>query len=293
MESYIVTALTEDLSIRAYCVDTTKIVQRAHDIHKTTPLCAAALGRTLTATSMMGFMLKNEQDNVTVKIDGDGEIGTMICVSDYRGNVRGYIANPNVSYELNAKGKLDVARGVGNGEMTVIKDVGMKQPYASKIPLVSGEIAEDITSYFALSEQVPTVCALGVLVDVDLTIKAAGGYIIQLLPFTPDEVIDKLEKDISESKSVTQLLSEGKSCEEILQEVLKSFPLEYVDKREITYQCKCTKDRVERAIISLGAKEINDIINEQGKCEIGCQFCDHVYILSKEELLELSKRATR
>lgn len=292
-QDYIVTAITKDLSIRAYCVNTRSMVQRGHDIHNTTPTATAALGRLLTGCSMMGFMMKNEGDSVTLRVQGDGPLGTMVAVSDYKGNVRGYVQNPGAELPLNAKGKLDVGGAVGQGTLTVIKDQQMKEPYAGQIPLVSGEIAEDLTRYFADSEQVPTACALGVLVDRDQSVKEAGGYIIQLLPYTPDEVIDRLEHNLSNIPPVTEMMEQGMTCEDILVKVLEGFEVEFIDKRELEYRCQCSQERVERAIVSLGKKEIRQMIEEQGQAEITCQFCDKIYRLSKEDLEALLDRATR
>lgn len=288
MQNNFITAITKDLAIRAYAVDTTEIVQRAYEIHKTTSLASAALGRTLTAASMMGAMLKAEQDSITVQIRGNGPLGAIICVSDSSGNVRGYIQNPSAKLPLNPKnGKINVGAGIGKGSLTVIKDLGLKEPYVGQISLVSGEIAEDITSYFANSEQVPTICALGVLVNADNTIAASGGYIIQLLPFTEDEIIDRLEENIKNIPSVTQMLSEGDTPSEMLRIVLKGFEVEILQERRVEYRCYCSRERVERALISMGQKELKDLIDEQGSAEITCQFCDIKYQFSKEQLISL------
>lgn len=293
MQDYIVTALAGDLAIRAYCVDTRGMVERAREIHHTTPTATAALGRTLTACSMMGFMLKGENDSVTLKINGDGPLGTILTVSDYKGFTRGYVQNPGAELPLNAVGKLDVGGAVGAGTLTVIKDLNLKEPYVGQIELVTGEIAEDVTNYFAASEQVPTVCSLGVLVDRDQSVRAAGGYILQLLPGTPESTISQLEQNLSTVRPMTTMLDEGMGCEDILKEVLRGFDMEFVDKREIGYRCQCSKERVERAIISLGKQEIRHMIAEQGGAELTCQFCDQVYRLSAEELEALAEKSTR
>lgn len=293
MQDYIVTALAGDLAIRAYCVDTRGMVERAREIHHTTPTATAALGRTLTACSMMGFMLKGENDSVTLKINGDGPLGTILTVSDYKGFTRGYVQNPGAELPLNAAGKLDVGRAVGAGTLTVIKDLNLKEPYVGQIELVTGEIAEDVTNYFAASEQVPTVCSLGVLVDRDQSVRAAGGYILQLLPGTPEATISQLEQNLSTVRPMTTMLDEGMSCEDVLKEVLRGFDIEFVDKREIGYRCQCSRERVERAIISLGKQEIRHMIEEQGGAELTCQFCDQVYRLSAEELEALAEKSTR
>lgn len=293
MQDYIVTALAGDLAIRAYCVDTRGMVERAREIHHTTPTATAALGRTLTACSMMGFMLKGENDSVTLKINGDGPLGTILTVSDYKGFTRGYVQNPGAELPLNAAGKLDVGGAVGAGTLTVIKDLNLKEPYVGQIELVTGEIAEDVTNYFAASEQVPTVCSLGVLVDRDQSVRAAGGYILQLLPGTPEATISQLEQNLSTVRPMTTMLDEGMNCEDILKEVLRGFDIEFVDKREIGYRCQCSRERVERAIISLGKREIRHMIQEQGGAELTCQFCDQVYRLSAEELEALAEKSTR
>ncbi|MGI6031020.1 MAG: Hsp33 family molecular chaperone HslO [Eubacteriales bacterium] len=292
--SKIVTALAGELSIRAYCVDTREMVERAREIHHTTPTATAALGRTLTACSMMGFMLKNEGDSVTLKISGDGPLGNLIAVSDYKGFVRGYVAHPEAELPLNTVGKLDVGGAVGRGSLTVIKDLQLKEPYVGQVELVSGEIAEDVTNYFAASEQVPTVCSLGVLVDRDWSVKSAGGYILQLLPYTPDAIIDRLEANLRTIRPISSMLDEGMTCQDILREVLAGFDdIEFIDEREIGYRCQCSRERVERAIISLGRTEIQKMIEEQGEAEITCQFCDQVYRLSREDLTGLLQRASR
>ncbi len=285
----ITVAMTKCLNIRAYAVNTTDIVEKARQIHNTTPLASAALGRSLTGASMMGYMLKNQEDSLTLNIKGDGILGGVVAVSDYKGNVRGYIINPDGDLPLNEKGKLDVGGGMGKGTLTVIKDLGLKEPYVGKISLVSGEIAEDITSYFATSEQTPTVCALGVLVDKDLSIKAAGGYIIQLMPFTEDSVIDKLEENLRTIRPISSMIEEGLSEEEILGEILKGFELEVVEEREINYECKCSLEKTEKILISLGKEELGKLYEEDGKAEVVCHFCGNKYNFDKEGLEKIIK----
>ncbi len=272
----------------ATAVDTTDIVNRAEQIHGTSAVVTAALGRLLTAGSMMGNMLKGKDDSITLRVNGDGPTGAVIVVSDFNGDVRGYVQNPVVELPLNAKGKLDVGGAVGkNGLLYVLKDLGLKEPFSGSVPLVSGEIAEDITSYYALSEQIPTVCALGVLVNPDLSVKAAGGYIIQLLPAASDATIDKLEKSIAELKSVTAMLDSGMTPEDIIRKALKDFVVEVLYTQDIEYKCDCSKERVSKALISLGREELTQMAEEMPIVEVNCHFCDKVYKFTPEEVKKL------
>lgn len=284
----LIRCITSCGEVMATAVDTTDIVNRAEQIHKTSAVVTAALGRLLTAGSMMGNMLKGKDDSITLRVNGDGPTGSLIVVSDFNGDVRGYVQNPVVELPLNAKGKLDVGGAVGqNGLLYVLKDLGLKEPFSGSVPLVSGEIAEDITSYYALSEQIPTVCALGVLVNPDLSVKSAGGYIIQLLPAASDATIDKLEKSIMEMKSVTTMLSSGMTPEEIIKTALKEFEVEVLYTQDIEYKCNCSKERVSKALISLGKEELTEMAKENGETEISCHFCDKVYKFSSSELKKL------
>lgn len=284
----LIRCITSCGEVMATAVDTTDIVNRAEQIHKTSAVVTAALGRLLTAGSMMGNMLKGKDDSITLRVNGDGPTGSLIVVSDFNGDVRGYVQNPVVELPLNAKGKLDVGGAVGkNGLLYVLKDLGLKEPFSGSVPLVSGEIAEDITSYYALSEQIPTVCALGVLVNPDLSVKAAGGYIIQLLPAASDKTIDKLEKSIVEMSSVTSMLSAGMTPEEIVKTALKDFEVEVLYSQDIEYKCNCSKERVSKALISLGKEELSEMAKEKGETEISCHFCDKVYKFSSAELKKL------
>ena len=284
----LIRCITSCGEVMATAVDTTDIVNRAEQIHGTSAVVTAALGRLLTAGSMMGNMLKGKDDSITLRVNGDGPTGSLIVVSDFNGDVRGYVQNPVVELPLNAKGKLDVGGAVGkNGLLYVLKDLGLKEPFSGSVPLVSGEIAEDITSYYALSEQIPTVCALGVLVNPDLSVKAAGGYIIQLLPAASDATIDKLEKSIMEMKSVTTMLSSGMTPEEIIKTALKEFEVEVLYTQDIEYKCNCSKERVSKALISLGKEELAELAEEKGETEINCHFCDKVYKFTSEELKKL------
>lgn len=284
----LIRCITSDGQVMATAVDTTDIVNRAEQIHKTSAVVTAALGRLLTAGSMMGNMLKGRDDSITLRVNGDGPTGSLIVVSDYNGDVRGYVQNPVVELPLNEKGKLDVGGAVGkNGLLYVLKDLGLKEPFSGSVPLVSGEIAEDITSYYAMSEQIPTVCALGVLVNPDLSVKAAGGYIIQLLPAASDATIDKLEKSISELRSVTAMLSDGMTPEDIVRAALSGFEVEVLYTQDIEYKCNCSKERVAKALVSLGREELEEMAAEKEVTEVSCHFCDKVYKFSSNELKKL------
>lgn len=276
-----------DLTVIA--ADTTDAVARAEQIHKTSAVTTAALGRLLTAASMMGAVLKGKDDSLTLRLSGDGPAGSVIAVSDSSGNVRGYISNPIVEIPLNIKGKLDVAGAVGtSGTLTVMKDLGLKEPYIGQVPIASGEIAEDITSYFAVSEQTPTVCALGVLVNPDLTVKEAGGFIIQLLPTAMEDTIEKVEECIKDIPSVTQMLTSGLTPEDICRRVLGKFELELLDESSPEYRCNCSKERVSKALISLGKDELEDMAKENGT-EVCCHFCDKKYNFTPDEIRNLIK----
>ncbi len=284
----LIRCITSDGQVMATAVDTTDIVNRAEQIHKTSAVVTAALGRLLTAGSMMGNMLKGRDDSITLRVNGDGPTGSLIVVSDFNGDVRGYVQNPVVELPLNEKGKLDVGGAVGkNGLLYVLKDLGLKEPFSGSVPLVSGEIAEDITSYYAMSEQIPTVCALGVLVNPDLSVKAAGGYIIQLLPAASDSTIDKLEKSISELRSVTAMLSDGMTPEDIVRAALSGFEVEVLYTQDIEYKCNCSKERVAKALVSLGREELEEMAAEKEVTEVSCHFCDKVYKFSSNELKKL------
>lgn len=274
----------------AIAVDSTDIVSEAERIHKTSAVVTAALGRLLTAASMMGNMLKGEKDSITLRIAGDGPVGSLIAVVDSKGDVRGYAVNPVVELPLNNKGKLDVGSAVGkNGTLYVIKDLGMKEPYSGSVALVSGEIAEDITAYYALSEQTPTVCALGVLVNPDLSVKAAGGYIVQLLPSAEEETISKLEDGIKEIESVTAMLSKGMSPEDILRRVLKNFETEVLDENKTEYKCNCSRERFKNALASIETSELESMAEDLPEIKAECHFCNRVYEFSKEEIKQLIK----
>ncbi len=289
----LVRCISTDGTLTVMAADTTDIVQKAADIHQTSAVTSAALGRLLTAASLMGSALKGKDDSITLKINGGGPAGTVLAVSDSSGNVRGYIQQSVVELPLNKKGKLDVAGAVGtSGYVTVIKDLGLKEPYVGQTPIVSGEIAEDITAYFANSEQTPSVVALGVLVNPDLSIKAAGGFIIQLLPTAMEDTIEKVEKSIESIEPVTTLLSRGMTPRELCSHVLSEFEIEELDSSEPQYKCTCSRKRVEAALISTGKAELADMAKQE-KTEVGCQFCNKKYIFTPADLEELIKRATK
>lgn len=287
----LVRCISSDGTLTVMAADTTDIVNTAQEIHKTSAVVSAALGRLLTAACLMGSALKGKDDSVTLRINGGGPAGTVLAVSDSSGNVRGYAVNPVVEIPLNDKGKLDVAGAVGtDGALTVIKDLGLKDPYVGQIPIASGEIAEDITSYFAVSEQIPTVCALGVLVNPDLTIRRAGGFIIQLLPTADDSVIDLVEKCIEGIEPVTKMLDSKMTPEEICRHVLSDFELEVLDEAQPEYRCNCSRDRVSKALISMGREELSDIMKDE-RTEVCCQFCDKKYVFTPADIAKLIEQS--
>ena len=284
----LVRAITTDGMVKAVAVSTRDLTERARNIHKSLPVATAALGRALAAASMMGNALKEESASLTLQIKGGGPLGTVLAVSDPAGNVRGYVMNPQTDLPLREDGKLDVGAAVGGqGTLTVIKDLGMKEPYIGSVELLGGEIAEDLAAYFVESEQIPTACALGVLVDRDQSVRAAGGYIVQLLPGAGEDVITKVEGGVLAAGAVTGLLDRDSDPEALLRTVLSDFEVEVLETSPIAYKCYCSRDRVERALISMGAEELEDLLREQGGCELGCQFCDQVYRFSAQELQEL------
>lgn len=281
-----------DGAVRVFVAITTDLVNRAHEIHHTYPVATAALGRTLTAAAIMGAGMKNETDTTTIQFKGDGPLGSIVAVTDSHSHVRGYVANPFVDLPLNKKGKLDVGGGVGKGYLNVIRDLGMKEPYAGQVPIATGEIAEDLTFYFARSEQIPTAIALGVLVDTDSSVKAAGGFMIQLMPEATEDIAIKLEEKMKTIEPVTQMIDSGMSAEDIFFHITEDFDMLMENKPIVPmYECKCSKERMERALISIGKKELEDLIEDQGEAELTCQFCDKKYTFSKEALEELLKKA--
>ncbi len=277
-----------DGTIRVFAAITTDLVNEAHRIHNTSATASAALGRLLTGAAIMGAQLKSEDDSVTLQINGDGPLGTLIAVTDNESRVRGYVANPYADLPLNSKGKLDVGGAVGGGFLSVVRDLGLKEPYIGRIPLVTGEIAEDLTYYFAKSEQIPTAVALGVLVDTDLSIKAAGGYMIQLMPDATEETAEQLTQIIETLPSVTDMIVNGMTAEDIAFAVTNGFNM-LLDNNTASpkYECKCSREKMERALISLGKQELREIIEEQGEAEMNCQFCDVKYYFDKKQLEEI------
>lgn len=291
MEDIVLRGVSTDGTIRIFAADTTRLVNEAVRIHKTFPTPTAALGRLLTAASMMGCMLKGKNDTITLRVKGDGPIEGVVAVGDSEGNVKGYALNPGAVVEHKYPGKLDVSAGIGKGTLSVICDLGLKEPYVAQMELVSGEIAEDITAYYATSEQVPSAVALGVLVDTDGSVIKAGGFILQLMPESTDETGEKLEKNIAALEPITTMLKNGLSCEDIIFKVTEGFDMLISNKDAAypKYKCDCSRERVERALISMGKEEMESLIEEQGSAELTCQFCDKVYNFSKEELEELAK----
>ena len=289
-QATILRAMSQDGSARIFVINSTAIVNEAIRYHQTTPTASAALGRVLTAASLMGVQLKEKDNLLTLSFRGDGPAGTILASADYYGNVKGYIQNPGVDVPKKSNGKLNVSAAVGHGYMTVTKDLGMREPYISQSPIVSGEIAEDVTSYYATSEQTPTLCALGVLVDVDYTCKGAGGVLIQLLPFADEAVIAKLEENSAALSNVSRLFDEGKTLEEIADIALSGIEYDPFDVLDVAYKCDCTRDRMQRALISVGKKDLAEMFAEQvaeGKpeeLEISCRFCNKAYTFGKKDL---------
>ncbi len=290
MKDYIVRATAADGQIRAFAASTKEVVETARKDHNTSPVATAALGRLLTAGAMMGSMMKNDTDMLTLQIRGDGPIGGLTVTADSKANVKGYVLNPDVMLPPK-NGKLDVGGAVGIGLLQVIKDMGLKEPYCGQTILVSSEIAEDLTYYFANSEQVPSSVGLGVLMEKDNTVRRAGGFIIQLMPFAKEEIIEKLEENLKNVTSVTALLDKGYTPEQILEELLGNLELEITDTMDTKFYCNCSKERVERAVASVGRKEIQDMINEGKDIEVKCHFCNTAYTYTVEDLKKIIKRS--
>lgn len=293
MSDTLLRAIARDAGIQISAAVTTGLVERAREIHDTTPVATAALGRTLTATAIMGSQLKTDDGSVTVQVKGNGPLGTIVCVGDADGWVRGYLQNPGCELPLRADGKLDVGGGVGRGYLMAIKDIGLKDPITGTVALVNGEIAEDLTRYFAESEQIPSACALGVLVDTDRTVKCAGGWLVQLMPGVKDADIDRLESNLSKIESMTTMLDKGMTLEQIVQAVLDGFAVDFLQTDPIGYRCACSREKVERALLSMGKDELSKMAEEQEKSEVTCQFCDKVYTFSREELRQLLAHAEK
>lgn len=281
--------ITNDGAAVIIAADTTDIVSRAENIHKTSAVVTAALGRLLTAASIMGSMIKNPNGSVTLRVKGDGPVMGLTVVSDSNGNVRGYPVQNVVELPLNAKGKLDVGGAVGRGMLTVIRDDDKKEPYVGSVQLVSGEIAEDITAYYAISEQIPTVCSLGVLVNPDLSVRRAGGFLLQLLPGADENTITMVENAVKKLRSMTQMLEDSMSLMQICQAALDGFDIEVLEEKEVYYQCPCSRERVEKALISCGEEDLKEMAKDE-QTEMCCQFCDKKYIFSSKEILKLVKK---
>lgn len=293
MSDYIVRATAADSQIRAFAATTKDIVEYARKAHNTSPVATAALGRLLTGGAMMGVMMKGDKDVLTLQIKCSGPIGGITVTADSKGNVKGYVNNPQVLLPANEKGKLDVGKAVDLGVLSVIKDLGLKEPYVGQTELKTGEIAEDLTYYFASSEQVPSAVGLGVLMEKDNTVRQAGGFIIQLMPFASEEVISQLEKNLAEVSSVTELLDQGYTPEMILEKLLGNLGLEINEKTETKFYCNCDKVRVGKVLISLGEKELQSMIDEGKDVELNCHFCNTNYVFNVEELKELLELARR
>lgn len=293
MSDYIVRATAADSQVRAFAATTREMVEYARKVHNTSPVASAALGRLLTAGAMMGAMMKGDQDILTLQIKAGGPLHGITVTADSKGNVKGFVGNPEVMLAPNAKGKLDVAGAVGVGILNVIKDMGLKEPYVGQVTLQTGEIAEDLTYYFATSEQVPSSVGLGVLMNRDNTVKQAGGFIIQLMPFTEEKVIEALEKKLSQVTSVTAMLDDGMTPEDILLELLGEFGLEIAEKTDTRFACGCSRERVAKALVSIGEKEIKEMIDEGRPIEMNCHFCNTSYTFRVEELRQLLAAAKK
>lgn len=284
--------MTKDGFVKAVAISSREITETARRMHKTLPTATAALGRLLAAASMMGNMQKVEDGSITLQIKGGGPLGTLLAVSDAEGNVRGWVENPQISLLEKYRGKLDVGAAVGtDGMLTVIRDLRMKEPYVGSVELVSGEIAEDITQYFAQSEQIPTACALGVLVETDQSVRAAGGYIVQLLPGAPDETIDLVEAGIHAAGNVTAMLDSGLSAEDMLRTVLGPFEVEILETTPVDYRCYCSREKVERTLLTLGREELGQIVRSGETLHVDCQFCDKIYDFTPENVQDILNQA--
>jgi molecular chaperone Hsp33 len=283
MKDYVIRGMEESGNFRFFIAETTELVEGLRKIHNATPTAIAALGRTATATAMMGYMMKNEKDKVSIQIKGENEIKTIIAISNSECEVKAYISNPAVDIPLREDGKIDVGGAIGSGKLILIRDMGLKEPYIGQSELVTGEIAEDLAHYFVYSEQQPSAVALGVLVDRDYTVKAAGGYIIQVMPDADEEAISKLEKNLAEADSISKMISEGLSPESIMEAVFKGFDTKIMDKKEIVLKCDCSREKMESIMISLGLEELESMLDEE-KIEIVCHFCNEKYVFEKPEL---------
>ena len=293
MNDYIIRATAANDQIRAFAAVTTEMVETAREHHNTSPVATAALGRLLTAGAMMGSMMKGEKDVLTLQIKAGGPLQGITVTADSQGNVKGYVGNPDVCIPANSKGKLDVVGAVGPGFLTVIKDMGLKEPYSGQVMLQTCEIAEDLTYYFATSEQVPSAVGLGVLMNKNNTVRQAGGFIVQLMPFAEEEVISRLEQNVQKINSVTNLLEEGHTPESLLEKVLEGFEMQINEKMDTRFHCNCSKERVAKALISIGRKELNEMIQEGKPIEMNCHFCNTNYNFTVEELKEILRRCCK
>lgn len=287
---YIVRAVAADKQIRAFAITSREMVETARQHHNTSPVATAALGRLLTGGAMMGVMMKGEKDMLTLMMKGDGPINGVTVTADSKGHVKGYVGNPNVLIPANYAGKLDVGAAIGYGTLTVIKDMGLKEPYVSQVPLGTSEVAEDLTYYFASSEQVPSAVGLGVLMSKDNTVKQAGGFIVQLMPFADEEVINKLEERVNNISSVTEMLEKGMTPEDILKEVMGDMDVEFTDKIETGFVCNCGKEKIAKALAGISKKDMDEIINDGKEIEVKCDFCNTTYKFSVAELQTLRKQ---
>lgn len=290
MNDYIIRATAANDQIRAFAAVTTQMVETAREHHNTSPVATAALGRLLTAGAMMGSMMKGEKDVLTLQIKAGGPLQGITVTADSQGNVKGYVGNPDVCIPANSKGKLDVEGAVGPGFLNVIKDMGLKEPYSGQVMLQTCEIAEDLTYYFATSEQVPSAVGLGVLMNKNNTVRQAGGFIVQLMPFAEEEVISRLEQNVQKINSVTSLLEEGHTPESLLEKVLEGFDMQINEKTDTRFHCNCTRERVEKALISIGRKELNEMIQEGKPIEMNCHFCNTNYTFTVEEMKEILRK---
>ena len=291
-KDYMVRATAGNAQIRAFAATTKDLAEYGRKAHGLSPIAAAALGRLMTGTVMMGQMMDNDSDMITVKMDGDGPMKCVLATADNKGNVKGYVINPYVIMEPNEQGHLNVSGGIGQGSLTVIRDMGLKEPYVGQVPLYSGEVAEDLTYYFTKSEQTPSSVGLGVLVEREtLSVIAAGGFIIQLMPFADEQTITHLEFNLGKFSSVTDILKAGKTPEELLEIVLEGFDIEFTDKVDLNFYCNCDKDRVERALMLVGKKDIQEMIDDGKEIEVCCQFCNKAYKFSVDELKAIKERA--
>lgn len=288
MKDYVIRAIDEDKSFRVFIASSTNMVEAARTTHNTSPVATAAIGRTITGAAMMGLMSKGDKDKITLQFRGDGPINNILAVANNKGEVKGYISNPNTDLPNRPDGKLNVGGAVGNkGKLIVTKDMGLKKPYVGQTNLVSGEIAEDLANYFTVSEQQPSAVALGVLVNRDISVKASGGVIVQVLPNIEEEVLKKLEKNIIILSSMSSLVDEGSTPEDILKQVFGEFNMKVTEKKEIKFICDCNRGRMEEALISLGKKEISEIVHDDGEAELVCHFCNKKHRFDKADLINI------